>query len=121
MRALQKGGGGGDREEEAAAEVLLLEHFPAGGTSPSAEGTGNDQGGTVVGKGEGEEEDGEDGYGEVERARALAAAAEAAWRRRGRGEGGEDVGAPARVAEERAAVRIQAFYRGYLVRTYTRA
>ncbi|EEE56782.1 hypothetical protein OsJ_06361 [Oryza sativa Japonica Group] len=117
--ACVKGGGGGDREEEAAAEaapeVLLLEHFPAGGTSPSAEGTGNDQGGTVVGKGEGEEEDGEDGYGEVERARALAAAAEAAVAAAEAAARVVRMSALRRASrEERAAVRIQAFYRGYL-------
>ncbi|XP_052144092.1 protein IQ-DOMAIN 21-like isoform X2 [Oryza glaberrima] len=122
----KKGGGGGDREEEAAAEaapeVLLLEHFPAGGTSPSAEGTGNDQGGTVVGKGEGEEEDGEDGYGEVERARALAAAAEAAVAAAEAAARVVRMSALRRASrEERAAVRIQAFYRGYLARRALRA
>uniref|UniRef100_A0A0E0CJG8 DUF4005 domain-containing protein n=1 Tax=Oryza meridionalis TaxID=40149 RepID=A0A0E0CJG8_9ORYZ len=123
--AADKKGGGGDREEEAAEaapEVLLLEHFPAGEASPTAEGTGNDHGGTVAGKGEGEEEDGDDGYGEVERARALAAAAEAAVAAAEAAARVVRMSALRRASrEERAAVRIQAFYRGYLARRALRA
>uniref|UniRef100_A0A0E0JYT0 DUF4005 domain-containing protein n=1 Tax=Oryza punctata TaxID=4537 RepID=A0A0E0JYT0_ORYPU len=120
----KKCGGGGAGGEEVAAgaapEVLLLEHFPAGETPPRPEGTGN-EGGAVTGKREGEE-DGDDGYGEVERARALAAAAEAAVAAAEAAARVVRMSALRRASrEERAAVRIQAFYRGYLARRALRA
>ncbi|KAG2657991.1 protein IQ-DOMAIN 1-like isoform X2 [Panicum virgatum] len=128
----------GEEAEEAAAggaeeaeEVLLLEHFPASETSAEASNEGGDAESLLAapppvrtaehrGAGSGglrdhEEADDDD----MERARALAAAAEAA------------VAAAARVVrlaalrrlsrEERAAVRIQAYYRGYLARRALRA
>ncbi|KAL5208069.1 hypothetical protein ABZP36_032504 [Zizania latifolia] len=127
-RALLKCGGGGEEEEgeqAAPTEVLLLEHFPAAGKSP--ETTTPNVGGAVAGKREDEDEDEDeddvdDVDGEVERARALAAAAEAAVA------AAEAAARVVRMAalrrasrEERAAVRIQAFYRGYLARRALRA
>ncbi|XP_062217355.1 protein IQ-DOMAIN 21-like [Phragmites australis] len=93
--------GAGEEEATGGAEepeVLLLEHFPASGTSP-----------------EPSNEDEEEVADDMERARALAAAAETAARV-------VRMSALRRSSwEERAAVRIQAFYRGYLARRALRA
>ncbi|TVU03135.1 hypothetical protein EJB05_51327, partial [Eragrostis curvula] len=95
-----------------AAEVVSVEHFPTAETSPEV--TNEGIGGAVVWLGR------EDDYAEVAGAcrrerhhRGMAASsrvvrtAAARWRTGGR--------------EERAAVRIQAFYRGYLARRALRA
>ncbi|XP_040376259.1 protein IQ-DOMAIN 14-like isoform X2 [Oryza brachyantha] len=117
----KKGGGGEEEAPAAVPEVLLLEHFPAGGggagtetTSSSPEGTVNEAAGKTGG--------GNDEYGEVERARALAAAAEAAVAAAEAAARVVRMSALRRASrEERAAVRIQAFYRGYLARRALRA
>jgi hypothetical protein len=74
--------------------LLLLEHFPASETSVEAS---VNEGGSAM-------RDEDDVTGDMERARALARAVRMAAARRAS-------------REERAAVRIQAYYRGYLVST----
>lgn len=87
-----------------------MEHFPAAETSPEVT-TNEGSGGSAFGR---------------ERLHVGRDEAEGAWRAR-RGMAASravrNAAARGRAAgrEERAAVRIQAFYRGYLVRTYTRA
>ncbi|KAE8780848.1 protein IQ-DOMAIN 14-like [Hordeum vulgare] len=102
-RHAKKGLGG---EEQEAAEILSVEHFPAADTSPEVtnEGSGSSAAGWAR-EGGGVE-------AEVRRARRAMAsrmARLAALRERAAGR------------EDRAAVRIQAFYRGYLARRALRA
>ena len=101
-----------EENETAAADIVSVEHFPA---EASSEATNHDGGGGYWGA----DED-EDDAAERERERAIAeakkaaaAAAEAAARVVRLG--GYD--RPSR--EARAAVVIQAFYRGYLVSATT--
>ncbi|THU70046.1 hypothetical protein C4D60_Mb08t20900 [Musa balbisiana] len=103
-----------EEKETAAADIVSVEHFPA---EASSEATNHDGGGGYWGA----DED-EDDAAERERERAIAeakkaaaAAAEAAARVVRLG--GYD--RPSR--EARAAVVIQAFYRGYLARRALRA
>ncbi|XP_048543298.1 protein IQ-DOMAIN 21 isoform X1 [Triticum urartu] len=102
-RHANKGLGG---EEQEAAEILSVEHFPATDTSPELTNEGS--GGSVAGWAR------EGGGVEAEARRARRAMASrmarlAALRERAAGR------------EDRAAVRIQAFYRGYLARRALRA
>ncbi|KAF8656937.1 hypothetical protein HU200_060437 [Digitaria exilis] len=122
---------GGAVEEEAAAcraeepEVLLLEHFPASETSGEASNEGGDTDLAALGRNDDRRaaaasaaEDEED----MERARALAAAAEAAVAAAEAAARVVRLAALRRLSrEERAAVRIQANYRGYLARRALRA
>ena len=93
-------GGGGD-----GAEIVSLDHFPTAETSPEVT---NDGSGAVLWREKGEHEEvagarkGRRGTGALTTAAARTATA--------RGRAGS--------REERAAVRIQAFYRGYLVRCF---
>jgi len=93
-------GTGGDGD---GAEIVSLDHFPTAETSPEVMNEGS---GAVVWREMGEHEEvagarrGRRGMGAATTAAARTAAA--------RGRAGS--------SEERAAVRIQAFYRGYLVR-----
>ncbi|KAL6909768.1 hypothetical protein ACP4OV_001427 [Aristida adscensionis] len=108
---------GGDVEAAAAAEaaeIVSVEHFPPAADETSPEVT-NEGGGAVVWSGR--ESDGDvlvDGarkpcrHGMAVAARVVRMAAAARGRR-------------ADSREERAAVRIQAFYRGYLARRALRA
>jgi hypothetical protein len=118
-------------EEEAAEEpeVLLLEHFPASETS--ADASNDNEGGDAEvaalaaavrknGRRQEDEEEEEELLlaDDMERARALAAAAEAAVAAAEAAARVVRLAALRRLSrEERAAVRIQAYYRGYLVRT----
>ena len=112
-------------------EGLLLEHFPASETSAEASNEGGDAeaelaavAATTKGRRRRDDEVGdEDGEMEeeladdMERARALAAAAEAAVAAAEAAARVVRLAALRRLSrEERAAVRIQAYYRGYLVR-----
>ncbi|XP_062223470.1 protein IQ-DOMAIN 21-like [Phragmites australis] len=120
---VQNGKKNGASEEETTSgteepEVLLLEHFPASETSLEV----SNEGGAVAMMEEEEEDVDEEVAGDMERARALAAAAEAAVA------AAEAAARVVRMAvhrrasrEERAAVRIQAYYRGYLARRALRA
>ncbi|KAF8649466.1 hypothetical protein HU200_064310 [Digitaria exilis] len=122
---------GGAVEEEAAAcraeepEVLLLEHIPASETSGEASNEGGDADLAALGRNDDRRaaaasaaEDEED----MERARALAAAAEAAVAAAEAAARVVRLAALRRLSrEERAAVRIQANYRGYLARRALRA
>ncbi|WOL08365.1 protein IQ-DOMAIN 1-like isoform X2 [Canna indica] len=102
-----------DPAAEAEAEIVSVEHFPAE-TSPEA--TTNHEGGDAW---EGELDDGRE---VVEREKAIAAATRAA------AAAAEAAARVVRLAgcarpsrEERAAVVIQSFYRGYLARRALRA
>ncbi|OEL13978.1 hypothetical protein BAE44_0025003 [Dichanthelium oligosanthes] len=109
---------GGEAEGTAAggceaAEIVSVDHFPAAETSPDVtnEGTG---GGAVVWRERGEQE--EVAGGRRGRLGSMVAVTAASWVARtaaARGRAGS--------REERAAVRIQAFYRGYLARRARRA
>ena len=136
VRSWQQDSAGEEAEEAAAAggaeeaEVLLLEHFPASETSAEASNEGGDaelpaappvrmeyhrgaRGGL-----RGHEEAGAAADDDMERARALAAAAEAAVAAAEAAARVVRLAALRRLSrEERAAVRIQAYYRGYLVRS----
>ncbi|KAG0532855.1 hypothetical protein BDA96_04G141900 [Sorghum bicolor] len=125
---LQHGKQDGAVEEEPGEEpeVLLLEHFPASETS--AEASNDNEGGdaevvaltAAVRNGhrlQEDEEEEEELADDMERARALAAAAEAAVAAAEAASRVVRLAALRRLSrEERAAVRIQAYYRGYLVR-----
>ncbi|KAG2650422.1 uncharacterized protein LOC120655503 isoform X2 [Panicum virgatum] len=131
----------GEEAEEAAAaggaeeaEVLLLEHFPASETSAEASNEGGDAELPAVppvrmeyhrgsrGGLRGHEEAGAAADDDMERARALAAAAEAAVAAAEAAARVVRLAALRRLSrEERAAVRIQAYYRGYLARRALRA
>ncbi|KAF7109667.1 hypothetical protein CFC21_109883 [Triticum aestivum] len=102
-RHAKKGLGG---EEQEAAEILSVEHFPATDTSPELTNEGS------VGSVAGWAREGGGVEAEARRARRAMAsrmARLAALRERAAGR------------EDRAAVRIQAFYRGYLARRALRA
>uniref|UniRef100_A0A453S803 Uncharacterized protein n=1 Tax=Aegilops tauschii subsp. strangulata TaxID=200361 RepID=A0A453S803_AEGTS len=102
-RHAKKGLGG---EEQEAAEILSVEHFPATDTSPELTNEGS------VGSVAGWAREGGGVEAEARRARRAMAsrmARLAALRERAAGR------------EDRAAVRIQAFYRGYLVRSVSPA
>ncbi|TKW21534.1 hypothetical protein SEVIR_4G125400v4 [Setaria viridis] len=109
---------GGEAEDAAAgggevAEIVSVDHFPTAETSPEVTNDGSG-GGAVAWRERGEHE-------EVAGARrracrgmaAVTAASRVARTAAARGRAGS--------REERAAVRIQAFYRGYLARRARRA
>lgn len=93
-----------------AAEIVFVDHFPTAETSPEVSNEGS---GTVVW---GERAEHEEVAGARRGCRGVAAVTAAVpWVTRtaaaaARGRAGS--------REERAAVRIQAFYRGYLVRSF---
>ncbi|CAD5164899.1 unnamed protein product [Musa acuminata subsp. malaccensis] len=101
-----------EEKETAAADIVSVEHFPA---EASSEATNHDGGGGYWGADEDEDDAAERERAIAEAKKAAAAAAEAAARVVRLG--GYD--RPSR--EARAAVVIQAFYRGYLARRALRA
>ncbi|KAL5225034.1 hypothetical protein ABZP36_011673 [Zizania latifolia] len=101
----QSAGGGGAQ----AVEILSVDHFPAAETSPEVTNEGS--GGAVVGRERLHDRDEAEGARRGRRAMAVSRAVRNAAAVRGRATG----------REERAAVRIQAFYRGYLARRALRA
>uniref|UniRef100_J3MDV1 Uncharacterized protein n=1 Tax=Oryza brachyantha TaxID=4533 RepID=J3MDV1_ORYBR len=107
LRLAKKQRGGDEQVVGDAVEILSVDHFPGAETSPEV--TTNEGGGSVVFGRDIErlhvDRDEAEGAGRGRRAMAASRAARnAAARERAAGR------------EERAAVRIQAFYRGYLVR-----
>ncbi|CAL9133011.1 unnamed protein product [Musa textilis] len=101
-----------EEKETAAAEIVSVDHFPA---EASSEATNHDGGGGYWGADEDEDDAAARERAIAEAKKAAAAAAEAAARVVRLG--GYD--RPSR--EARAAVVIQAFYRGYLARRALRA
>ncbi|RRT42446.1 hypothetical protein B296_00022427 [Ensete ventricosum] len=106
-----------EEKETAAADIVSVEHFPA---EASSEATNHDGGGAGYWGADEDDDDAAERERERERAiaeakKAAAAAAEAAARV-------VRLGACDRPSrEQRAAVVIQAFYRGYLARRALRA
>ncbi|KAG8094470.1 hypothetical protein GUJ93_ZPchr0012g19603 [Zizania palustris] len=101
----QSAGGGGGAQ---AVEIVSVDHFPAAETSPEVTNEGS---GAVVGRERLYDRDEAEGARRGRRAMAVSRAVRNASAVRGRATG----------REERAAVRIQAFYRGYLARRALRA